>query len=356
MPTRRQQPISNPGLRRIISELRRRIVNGRQEAGTRLPAVRELAAHYGVAANTVHRALRELAAAGFISTHGRHGTRVVDHPPHRHAYALVLPELPGADGIYPTRHWQAKAMAARAIGAGPARRIEIFHGMNDIAELPEHQRLLSAIAEQRLAGLILPAEERISAWLAVAKVGLPVIGVTPLPECPAIGQLRLEHEMFLARAFAVVAARGLRRPVVLLDHSAIGTVPVLTASARACGLALPPRLVQCLPVQSPQWAAHILAALFAVDPAEAPDALILTNEEAIPAVEAALAGLGRGTLPQIHVANLPLPSLSRQVAVRLGWDHHDYLRQAMDLIDGWHLRREPIGDHVVPLVEYVSDR
>jgi len=50
-------------------------------AGTRLPAVRELAGQLGLAANTVARAYRELEAAGVVETRGRFGTFVASSDP-----------------------------------------------------------------------------------------------------------------------------------------------------------------------------------------------------------------------------------------------------------------------------------
>ncbi|WP_043445161.1 GntR family transcriptional regulator [Arthrobacter sp. L77] len=47
---------------------------GKAPVGTRLPPVRGLAAHLGVAANTVARAYRELEQAGVVETRGRAGT------------------------------------------------------------------------------------------------------------------------------------------------------------------------------------------------------------------------------------------------------------------------------------------
>lgn len=44
--------------------------------GTRLPSVRALAEQLGIATNTVAKAFKSLEAAGIVSTHGRHGTRV----------------------------------------------------------------------------------------------------------------------------------------------------------------------------------------------------------------------------------------------------------------------------------------
>ncbi|RJT79314.1 GntR family transcriptional regulator [Arthrobacter cheniae] len=48
--------------------------SGQVAVGTRLPAVRALAAHLGIATNTVARAYRELEQAGVVETKGRAGT------------------------------------------------------------------------------------------------------------------------------------------------------------------------------------------------------------------------------------------------------------------------------------------
>jgi len=48
--------------------------SGKVAVGTRLPPVRGLATHLGIAANTVARAYRELEQAGVVETRGRAGT------------------------------------------------------------------------------------------------------------------------------------------------------------------------------------------------------------------------------------------------------------------------------------------
>lgn len=60
------------------SQLRRALVaaraRGELPAGFRLPPVRQLAAHLGLATNTVARAYKELEAAGALETRGRAGS------------------------------------------------------------------------------------------------------------------------------------------------------------------------------------------------------------------------------------------------------------------------------------------
>ncbi|WP_205753550.1 GntR family transcriptional regulator [Arthrobacter ruber] len=48
--------------------------SGEAAVGTRLPPVRALAVHLGIATNTVARAYRELEQAGAVETKGRAGT------------------------------------------------------------------------------------------------------------------------------------------------------------------------------------------------------------------------------------------------------------------------------------------
>ena len=345
------QALSDPGLRSILDDLRKRILSGRLAAGERLPAVRELAATYGVAGTTVHRCLLELGAAGFLSTHGRNGTRVVDYPPHRCCFGLVLPELPLADGTYQQRHWQAKALAARAVSTGPAQRVEIFHGINSHPELQEHVRLLAALEQHRLAGLIMVNEDAISDWLVPARLGLPVVGVKPVATQPAIGQLLLDLSSFLQGALQAVAKRGLQRVAVLLDVHFHSFVPALILSAQSLGLDLPLKRIQCVPTIHPDWASHAIAGLFSGPLKERPEALILADEIVIPAAQDALDAVGVSRLFQVHLANLPLPALTARPALRLGWNHQSYMTTAITLINAWNTTQQPIGNNKLELVE-----
>ena len=73
--------MSQPGTRlyrgrvadQIVSDLRRQILSGELPDGARLPAERELAAHYDVSAPTIREAIRVLASMGLLNT--RNGSR-----------------------------------------------------------------------------------------------------------------------------------------------------------------------------------------------------------------------------------------------------------------------------------------
>jgi DNA-binding transcriptional regulator YhcF (GntR family) len=84
--------------------------------GTRLPAIRQLAADLGLAAGTVARAYRELESAGIIATRGRHGTHIARPP--------VLTPGQRVDQL----HRAAASYAHRAgqLGAGPEETIRVL--------------------------------------------------------------------------------------------------------------------------------------------------------------------------------------------------------------------------------------
>ncbi len=56
------------------------IEHGDLQPAVRLPPVRRLATHLGLAVNTVARSYRELELAGLVETRGRHGTLVRANP------------------------------------------------------------------------------------------------------------------------------------------------------------------------------------------------------------------------------------------------------------------------------------
>ncbi len=336
----------------IVAALRARIIGGRYRAGAALPTVRALAVELAASLPTVSRALAELIAQGFITTAGRRGTRVVEHPPHRHLLALVLPEPPDADGRYANLHWQALAAAARARNADPAQGIMLFHALNRHAELPEHQRLLRAIAAGSVAGLVLCEPFRGGAWIDQGGRTLPRIG-SGVPGEPSHGAIHLSQHEFRARALAACAAQQRTRLAVISDDSAgaLNGVAALRAAAAAHGLTCPEGHILAAPLSVSGWARHAAAALMGGPVGERPDALLVCDDNLASAVEDGLdaVGVGEAGLTLVVHANFPAPPPTRRHAVRLGWDQREYLALAGDAVSGWLDHCTPPGECVLPV-------
>lgn len=92
-----------PPYEQIRLQISALIAAGGLPAGTRLPAVRSLAADLGLAAGTVARAYKELEQSGLIETRRRNGTVVV---------GLPVSGEPGASGSGRSRASASGAAAA----------------------------------------------------------------------------------------------------------------------------------------------------------------------------------------------------------------------------------------------------
>ena len=90
----------------VRTQIASAVAEGRLDAGTKLPTVRQLAADLGLAPNTVARAYRELEADSVIATHGRNGTFVrselVDEPS-SHSSAADTARASAADYVHSVR-------------------------------------------------------------------------------------------------------------------------------------------------------------------------------------------------------------------------------------------------------------
>ncbi|MFI7281561.1 GntR family transcriptional regulator [Micromonospora chersina] len=106
-----------PPYEQVRGQLAGMIGDGRLAVGTRLPAVRQLAADLGLAVNTVARAYRELESAGLVETRGRHGTVVA----------------PGRDDAADRLHGAAVTYAAEALrlGVSPERAVALVRAALD---------------------------------------------------------------------------------------------------------------------------------------------------------------------------------------------------------------------------------
>ena len=78
---------------RIAESIRRDIDNGMYKPGDLLPSIRSMAQAWNCTNGTVQRALRELEAAGLVSTHVGKKTRVIGVPPYAPADSLQRAHL-----------------------------------------------------------------------------------------------------------------------------------------------------------------------------------------------------------------------------------------------------------------------
>lgn len=340
---------TGPVHEQILAELRRHIRDGSWAQGSRLPTVRELCVIHHASLLTVHRALRALTDLGFVTTHGRLGTVVAEHPPHRCRFGLVLPEMPDANGRYTHLRWEALARAAHAF-TQPQRTVEIFHACGPHPELDEHQRLLRAITEQRLAGLIMPVAGQTPAWLELNAYPLPIISSeVATPAHPHRGAVHLVQDDFMDAALDQVVLQKLTQVSAILHYgaAAYGGECHLMQAAAARGLSLPAHRVLGVDPQHPVWTTNAVLAVLHARPV--PEVLIIADDHLVAPALLALRDLRTRPPLIITQVNLPLIKPLTMPCVQIGWGHRDYLSTALDHLSRHITTGKPVGDHKLPL-------
>ncbi|MDA3963601.1 MAG: winged helix-turn-helix domain-containing protein [Planctomycetota bacterium] len=334
----------------VSDALRAKIRNGSYPPGERLPTVREVAAEFNTSVLTVHRALQELVEDGFIVTDGRRGTRVVEHPPHLCRYGLIVGEDPRKDGSYRTANLAASTLAASAWDQ-PNSTVVVYRASNTHPEPLEHQRLINDLTSGRLAGLILHACPAVGSWLRPRELTIPVVGMPPDKRPPHWGGLHFIHVHFLDRAIDELAKTSIKRFAVLQDAAAAGITHAegVLKRAAAKGLDCRPERILCAPVNNPQWVLNVVTALMQGPADDRPEALVIGDDNLLPAASAALDTLGFAPdqCALYSMANFPYRTPSSRAVVRIGWDHEEFLRRAVALIDRYNRDQTPIGDHAM---------
>lgn len=129
----------------LRDRLARELQDNRWAIGEKLPTERELGSHYGVARNTVRRALEALEAEGLITRHVGRGT--FRNAPSNPAPAAEE-ELSPSDVVECRLMLEPEMLSlavARATQADIARMLECLRGTDGAADLPGFERWDAAL-------------------------------------------------------------------------------------------------------------------------------------------------------------------------------------------------------------------
>ncbi|PYC74916.1 GntR family transcriptional regulator [Micromonospora arborensis] len=85
-------PRPDPPFRRIVEEIRGRILTGDLRPGDRIPSVRQIAQRWGVAAATASRAMATLRDSGLVETTVGSGTVVSSHTRRKYPVSPAVPQ------------------------------------------------------------------------------------------------------------------------------------------------------------------------------------------------------------------------------------------------------------------------
>jgi DNA-binding LacI/PurR family transcriptional regulator len=333
----------------ITENLKRAIVEGRLVPGGRLPTQINLAESFRVSGVTIQRALDKLMREGFITTRGRNGTFVVDHPPHLHRYGVVFCDAPGAGR---SRYHELLEENATRLPGTAERNIRIFNGISGKEDSENSRELLSLVRSHQLAGLLLIDGDAFINTPLLDEAGIYRAAVmscqTDTLNCPIVFP---DLNGMIDLALDKLYADGRRRVAMLLSvplHKQVGAH--LRNAMLARRMDAQDRWIQILPHDYPLAVRNAVLLLLNSSKEERPDALFIVDDDLIdPAVSGVIAA-GGNVLDEVELVvttNFPRPEPVVPMH-RIGFNTSELLETAIKLIDA---QRQ--GDRV-PMTTRVS--
>lgn len=343
---------------RVVNTLRERIVSGRLKAGDRLPTHKELEDYFEAGPPTIQDAMAVLREAGFIETVPRRGTFVAAHPPHLTRFALTFP-------------WPVKLEVSNFARAlireagqlnGGNREFMVFHDICGHEDVEEYQLLLRHVNNDSLAGIVFGTTPNafpssLEGLPVLTKPGLPRVAIsTPSPEL-TMPCVYVDQSSFLPRAFQALAKQRRRRLAILSLGNVIQGPPPFEAWRRLAGthgLELKPQWVHAIQASNAWSAGPLTHLLFDVRRAEnRPDALVITDDNLVPAATAGLKAARVKTPQEAYViahANFPHPTPSAVPVTRLGYDVRKLFAACVERLEQQRRGETPPAATLLPAV------
>jgi len=328
---------------RIETDLRSAVVEGRLSPGDRLPTRPQLEQHYGVATQTVQRAMSRLIRDGFIVARGKLGTFVAQRPPHLHRYGLVI----GGDPTFPPAFATAKfqtflyreAVQSHQSGEQTITPYIRVTGGPDSEDL---RRLIDDARARRLAGLVFDMPTFLTGNSPLADLleipNLPSVAITAHPHHPNLTGIDLPQERAIDLALDYLKSRKHHDVAILSTgfdtQSASQSASHFEQAVADRGMRTRKYWMQGVWPQAARSARNCMHLL--MEAKQRPDALIITDDSLVEHATAGLVDAGVSIPRELEVvahANFPYVTPSQVPAKRVGFDVREVLRTCLDVID-----------------------
>ena len=322
----------------LAAAIRGLAIGSNYRPGSQLPSRAQLEQRFRVSSVTLQRAMDIVIAEGFVETLGRLGTVLAQHPPHLFHYGLLLPSRPQPGAHWP-RSWSSLAAAAEALLNRRPDRLAVFHLDELRASRAKYRSFRETLTGHRLAGLVCtivpPAE--LQALLAETSTPVPTVAYG---ECdfPGVAGIRGRHDERhpYNGGLDYLARRG-RRRLGLLLYSHLLEQPAgeawLRGLVEARGFHSPRRWWLTLQAGVRQGARNAAELLFAQR--EPPDALLVSDDNAVPEILAGIQAAGRRVPQDVDVVvcgNFPWPEVYAAPIKRVGISMEQFVARARDYI------------------------
>lgn len=345
--TRRGLPVR---FHHIASALRAEISSGQLATGTRIPSRPHLVRRFQSSTHTIQRAVDLLLAEGLLETNG-HGTFVTNGRSSALPYLLILPHT----------HTPRQFLETLALEGDYLRGQHLPITVIRVDESGKYgdafKRATVIVESHRLAGLILVfLPPQLGPSPVLNEPHVPRVQVGTRSDCA--GSFVALGGDTLSLAVADCAARGFRRiaaihPVQYDDEITSGYARYASVM-QAHGLAVNRALWHPVHLDVPLAAGHAARLLMGLPAPVRPDALIIEDDNLVPAATRGIAASGvqvPGHLDVVAHTNFPWPTPSAVPVRRLGYDIRRLLQRCCTLVDCQRQGQPPKDEAVSPAWE-----
>jgi DNA-binding LacI/PurR family transcriptional regulator len=258
-------------------------------------------------------------------------------------YAIVFPHRPNNKGEF-NNFWHALSREAVSF-AVENRTIEAYYGVTPSADNEDFQQLCRTAKRHLVAGFIFPSPPfSLADTPILTEPNLPRVSVSMMETLPAPMEDFSTIRLFsiVDKALAYLAARGRRRVAVVHGGDPRHHAEWLAGMQRY-GMQVDRRWVQVMSPGTPAWARNLINLLAHRNQHEAPDGLVIADDNLVEHATAGLLDAGVRVPEDIEVVahcNFPWPTPSHLAVKRLGYDTREIIAAAVNLIDARRAGKE----------------
>jgi len=334
---------------RILTDLKRRIIVGEFQPGTRLPSRLSLTETYRTTPVTMQRVMDRLADDGFICTVGRTGTFVSERPPHLTTYGLVFPYRDKSRLPWPL-FWKRLHDEAATVAAERNLELTVSFGNETHEDVAAYGALLDNVRSMRFAGLIFASRPLyLQGSPLLEEPGIPRVALMARPEHPNVHAVTLQGSLFLFGTLArKMRASGLRRLGLVVSPELEAPAEAFAASG-SHGFEIRPHWLVLSPYGFPVVARRAVELLMRLPVEDRPDALLVGDDNLCDATVEAVLNAGLSIPGDIVVAshtNFPRREADAVPILRAGYDVRTVLATCIDV-----LNRQRSGESLPPFTE-----
>jgi len=324
----------SPKASEIVQDIRRQIFSGYLTPGARLPSVSQMQKQYDACHLTVRRAISHLRETGFVFSKERSGTFVNSNPPCLCNIGLVRPYYEHPSQFVTALEREAKHISRSPAPDGLSRRFNLYKEIRcpneDIRR--HHRELFDAIVEHSVGGLILfGPSDALTRVIAKEYPDMPCVGFHSI-HVP--GTTALQSATISEPALDLLATQGRRRPAfITVAPNREPYTSQFIAAANARGMVSHPHWVISFYPGRVDWAQNFTMLLLK-DAHDRPDAIIIDDDNLVPAVTAGIASTGVRVPEELTVVahtNFPWPTQAEVPVIRMGTDTRELMQTAVEI-------------------------